>query len=145
MEVFSEAKGVTKSMQSLKANIRNYIRRKLIDSKHDLTYEMLQVLNVLWRSGELNQQEIADQLSKNKASLTSLLDNLAKRDIIKRTEDANDRRSKIISLTALGRAYEKDLDVIMSEFYARLQTGLSKEELAGCSAVLKKMEDNLWK
>ncbi|GAA4786742.1 MarR family transcriptional regulator [Olivibacter ginsenosidimutans] len=140
-----EAKELVNNVQSLRAGMRNYIRRKLKESNLDLTYEMLQVLAVLWSRGDLNQQEIADTISKNKASLTSLLDNLAKRKLIVRSEDPSDRRNKIISLTKMGRNHEKELDALMNGLYETLQTGLSKADITNASSVLKHMGENLWK
>ncbi|SJN49312.1 Transcriptional regulator, MarR family [Sphingobacterium sp. JB170] len=123
--------------------MRNYIRKKLRESNLDLTYEMLQVLGVLWSRGDLNQQDIADTVAKNKASLTSILDNLAKRDLIIRTEDPADRRSKIISLTKTGQVYEDELDALMNGLYITLKAKLPEKDLVYATSVITKMSENL--
>ncbi|MGG5905596.1 MarR family transcriptional regulator, partial [Sphingobacterium daejeonense] len=46
-----------------------------------------QVLAVLWREHELNQQDIAEAVQKSKASVTPLIDNLCKRDLVQRIPD----------------------------------------------------------
>src|SRR5690606_36655563 len=140
-----EAKELVNAMQSLRMDMRNYIRKKIKESELDLTYEMLQVLVVLWKNGDINQQEIADTISKNKASLTSLLDNLTKSELIVRSEDPADRRSKIISLTKMGHDYKEELDALLNGFYESSKAGLSKTEIEHASAVLTKMRENLWK
>ncbi|MGO3804852.1 MAG: MarR family winged helix-turn-helix transcriptional regulator [Sphingobacterium sp.] len=130
-------------MNNLRTGMRNYIRKKLRESNLDLTYEMLQVLGVLWSRGDLNQQDIADTVAKNKASLTSILDNLAKRDLIIRTEDPADRRSKIISLTKTGQVYEDELDALMNGLYITLKANLPEKDLVYATSVITKMSENL--
>ncbi|MFT3822938.1 MAG: MarR family transcriptional regulator [Chitinophagaceae bacterium] len=104
----------------------------------DITYEMLQVLRVLWNSGgKINQQEIANIVNKNKASLTSLIDNLTKRGLVERTEDDADRRNKIIVLTKLGKAYQDKLQPTLSGIYDIEKSGISIDEIASATALLK--------
>ncbi|MGO3306723.1 MAG: MarR family winged helix-turn-helix transcriptional regulator [Sphingobacterium sp.] len=138
-----EAKEFVTAMNNLRTGMRNYIRKKLRESNLDLTYEMLQVLGVLWSRGDLNQQDIADTVAKNKASLTSILDNLAKRDLIIRTEDPADRRSKIISLTKTGQVYEDELDALMNGLYITLKAKLPEKDLVYATSVITKMSENL--
>jgi DNA-binding MarR family transcriptional regulator len=131
------------SMLNLRLGMRQFIQRRLREEKIDLTYEMLQVLSVLWKRGDLNQQDIANNVQKNKASLTSLLDNLAKRKLIVRSEDPSDRRNKIISLTKLGREYRIQLAPIFTEFYDFLQKGIPTEAIKQVSGTLDVMHQNL--
>jgi len=146
MEKFNISKDTRELIDAifnLRLCMKQYIQRKIREDQIDLTYEMLQVLTVLWRTGHSNQQEIANRIQKNKASLTSLLDNLTKRNLIIRTEDPSDRRNKIISLTKIGREYEIQFKPILDGFYQSIQEGLSKEKLIEVTNVLKVMQDNL--
>ena len=107
----------------------------------DITYEMLQVLRVLWHSGKINQQEIANIVNKNKASLTSLIDNLAKRGLVERAEDATDRRIKIIVLTKLGKSYQPIIQPHMSGIYDIEKAGVTLNEIASATALLKALRN----
>ncbi|MCJ8165989.1 MarR family transcriptional regulator [Pontibacter sp. E15-1] len=84
------------------------MRQKFKEHDVNITFEMLQVLRFLWGKDGVNQQEIADAILKDKASLTYLLDNLVRRKLVQRTEDSQDRRNKIITLTDEGQEM-KDL------------------------------------
>jgi DNA-binding MarR family transcriptional regulator len=128
---------------NIRIAMKQYVQRRIREDKLDLTYEMVQVLAVLWRKGELNQQEIADRVQKNKASLTSLLDNLAKRKLITRNEDPADRRNKIISLTDSGKEYEKQLEPLLNGFFQTLTKNLPGREMKKITGFLKNMESNL--
>lgn len=130
---------------NIRIAMKQYVQRRIREDKLDLTYEMVQVLAVLWRKGEINQQEIADRVQKNKASLTSLLDNLAKRNLIIRNEDPADRRNKIISLTGSGKEYEKQLEPLLNEFYHTLTKDLPQNDMKKITGFLKNMETNLIK
>ncbi len=102
----------------------------------ELTYEMLQVMMVLWRKNQVNQQEVANTVQKSKASLTPLIDKLVKINLVTRSEDPNDRRNKIISLTNRGKEYKKKFSPMISEIYSLIQGNVSDKKLKEVSGVL---------
>ncbi len=109
--------------------IKHYFLNRLKELHgSEITYEMFQVLVVLWRKHEVNQQEVANAVQKGKASLSPLIDKLVKIKLVTRSEDASDRRNKIITLTSAGRQYEKKFEPMMHEFYEKLQgnSGIAK-------------------
>ncbi len=81
---------------------RQFVQQKLKQHKVDLTFEMLQIIGYLWENDGVNQQEIANATLKDKASLTYLIDNLTRRELVYRQEDTCDRRNKLIFLTDQG-------------------------------------------
>jgi DNA-binding MarR family transcriptional regulator len=139
----TEIKDFTDAILNLRSSMKKYVQRKIREDKLDLTYEMLQVMSVLWSRGCMNQQEIADSIQKDKASLTSLLDNLAKRELIVRTEDLSDRRNKIISVTENGKQFEQQLSPLLDGYYESVQIGISKAELKSMTYLLQNMSNNL--
>jgi DNA-binding MarR family transcriptional regulator len=112
---------------------------------HEITYEMFQVLNVLWRKSDVNQQEIANAIQKSKASLTPLIDNLVKINLVTRTEDSADRRNKIISLTEAGRLYQQKFEPMMAEFYSLFKGDLSDEKIQELTSLLLSVSNNVAK
>jgi DNA-binding MarR family transcriptional regulator len=109
----------------------------------ELTYEMLQVMMVLWRKHQVNQQEVANTVQKNKASLTPLIDKLVKIKLVTRSEDPNDRRNKIISLTSKGKEYKKKFSPMISEIYDLIKGDLSDEKLKEVSGVLLTLSEKI--
>lgn len=138
-----EIRALIDSILNLRLGMKQFIQRKVREHGIDLTYEMLQVLAVLWRKGEMNQQDIADSIQKNKASLTSLLDNLEKRGLVVRSEDSADRRNKIISLTSRGVAYQERFQPIFNEFYEALSRNIPKEKIGEAGKLLGQIYKNL--
>lgn len=140
-----ETTAMIEAILNIRIAMKQYVQRRIREDNLDLTYEMVQVLVVLWRKGEMNQQEIADRVQKNKASLTSLLDNLAKRNLIIRNEDRTDRRNKIISLTDSGKEFEQQLEPLLDGFYQTLTKDLAQNDMKKITGFLKNMETNLLK
>lgn len=121
-------------MSKVNSALRTFMRHKFKTHCIDITFEMLQVLRFLWEKDGVNQQEIADAIIKDKASLTYLIDNLVRRKLVKRTPDHQDRRNKIIVLTAGGHQLGQQIIPWLNEMYqiaskgidsALLQSGIS--------------------
>jgi MarR family transcriptional regulator, organic hydroperoxide resistance regulator len=117
--------------------IKQLAQQKIKDlHDREITYEMLQVLIVLWKKHQVNQQEIANRVQKNKASLTPLIDSLVKKKLIIRSEDPGDRRNKIISLTRTGQQYKKKFAPMITEIYALIKGNIPDEILQQTTTIL---------
>ena len=123
--------------------LKTFMRNKMKASNLDLTFEMLQVLKYLWSRERSNQQEIANYTLKDKASLTYLIDNLAKRNLVIRTEDREDRRNKLISLTTEGVALKKIIEPWLDEMYTLAGREISAQLLFEGTELFKKINANL--
>ncbi|HEX9510048.1 MAG TPA: MarR family winged helix-turn-helix transcriptional regulator [Puia sp.] len=129
-------------------NVRQAIKQvaqQKIREWHDreITYEMLQVLIVLWKKNQVNQQEVANTVQKNKASLTPLIDNLVKIKLVTRSEDPIDRRNKIISLTSRGKEYKKKFTPMINEIYTLIKGNLPDEKLKEITGLLLIVSGNI--
>lgn len=135
--------GLLDAIQNFRTTVKTHLQNKLREYNYDLTFEMFQVLTVLWRKNNINQQEIADRVQKNKASLTPLLDNLSKRNLVVRNEDPVDRRNKIISLTKEGLEYQHKLQPMINEFYGSFNIDISLSEIENVTKMLQKLNHNI--
>jgi DNA-binding MarR family transcriptional regulator len=97
--------------------MKGFMRNKFKEHGVNITFEMLQVLRFLWNKDGVNQQEIADATLKDKASLTYLIDNLVRRQLVQRTEDQQDRRNKIITLTPQGHQLKARITPWIEEMF----------------------------
>jgi DNA-binding MarR family transcriptional regulator len=133
----------TSTMAKAQYEIRAFIRNKLKGQNIDLTFEMLQVLNHLWEKQGVNQQELANLLHKDKASMTYLIDNLSKRNLVQRTEDPVDRRNKLITLSKQGLELKNVIRPWIAELYTVAGKNVSKETLQNGISLFEKMYSNL--
>ncbi len=65
----------------------------------DITIEQWSVLYHLWKEDGQSQQQLCDATSRDKPSITRLVDNLEKSKLVKRVAASNDRRINLIYLT----------------------------------------------
>ena len=78
---------------------RYHFLRSMKVKNIDITLKMLEVLRLLWNEDKMNQQDMVNKTQRNKASITSLLDNMSRRGLVVRTPLLADKRNKLISLT----------------------------------------------
>lgn len=135
--VFIDALGV--ALNAFRDSFRQHFKEAGIN----LTGEMLQVMRYLWIHDGVNQQEIANAVSRDKATLTSMIDNLVRRGLVTRCEDSQDRRNKRIVLTPKGRALEQEIAPTLATIYAKASQQLTSSQLYASAAVLDQMTKNL--
>jgi DNA-binding MarR family transcriptional regulator len=127
----------------LRDNMRRFMQQKFREHDIDLTYEMHQIMACLWKKDGIKQQELADLTLKDKASMTFLIDNLAKRGLVKRSEDSKDRRNKLIYLTPKGKQLGKKVEPWVIELFGFAGSGLKIDEIRQCIKIVEKMRDSL--
>lgn len=94
-------------------------------------------------SEDCSQAELAARLGVEAPTVVGLLDRLAADDLVERRESLHDRRSKTVHLREGGRALVKPITEMAENLSAELLAGLSAEELATSTAVLKKIRNQL--
>lgn len=123
--------------------LRQFLQKKFKENNIDVTYEMQQVMACLWRTDGVRQQDLADRTLKDKASLTGLINNLAKRKLVKRVEDPDDKRSKLIFLTASGKKLGKEIEPWLEEMYSMVCDNVDINAISKCMEVVQRMVDNI--
>lgn len=138
-------KGATREIMlrllMVQTTFRQSVHKSLKEHGIDISFEMLQILSYLWRRDGINQQELASRTFKDKASLTSLLNNLEARQLIIRMADQTDRRNKIIYLTDSGTAYGERLRPIIDDIYRQAEQKMDPEKTQSCINYLDELND----
>jgi DNA-binding MarR family transcriptional regulator len=122
---------------------RDALRQLLKAAGTDLTSEMLPVMRYLWAHDGANQQEIANAVGRDKATLTAMIDNLVRRELVTRCEDSQDRRSKRIVLTAKGLELEQRIAPAFDAMITQAGRHVTTSQLRASAAVLELMNNNL--
>lgn len=131
------------SMHELRIFLRQYIQIRIKEHGVNITFEMLEVLSFLWKKDGANQQEIADMTLRDKSSMTYLIDNLVKRDMVKRVEDENDRRNKLIFLTSEAKALKEQLQSWVAEVYEKAIVNVDGNTIEAAQNLISSMVKNL--
>src|SRR5690606_7712330 len=92
-----------------------FLSQQFKNKNLNLTREQWSVLAVLWKNDGCSQQVIADSTSRDKPSVTRLIDNLVKEGYVIRKNHENDRRLNLIYLTDKGKNIEKDVIEIVDD------------------------------
>ncbi|WP_128548464.1 MarR family winged helix-turn-helix transcriptional regulator [Larkinella soli] len=121
--------------------IARYTNRELNRLGFALQMEQLPVLVLAYYSGEdsPSQQEIANQLQKDKAGIQRSIRTLERDGYLRIVPDLTDRRKNLIKLTPAGKmAVEKILESAV-EMDQRLVQSLTEEEAQTLQSLLRKV------
>ena len=123
--------------------IENRLKINFDKEKISVTPQQWSVLTVLWNEDGISQQQLADSFSKDKTSMTRLLNNMEKNQLIVRKQDLKDKRNKKIFLTEKSRSLKLDSINIAEKTLVDALHGISHNDLKLSKQVLKKINENL--
>ena len=108
-----------------------------------LTESQFNVLDALYHLGPLTQKQLGKKLLKSGGNITMVIDNLEKRNLVKRRRGEKDRRVFFVSLTLQGR---RQIENILPEQVSRIKNEmgtLSKGEQNELQRLCKKLGVNV--
>jgi len=109
----------------------------------EITIEQWSILYHLWKEDCLSQQELCNRTFRDKPSITRLIDNLEKQNLVKRTALEKDRRINLICLTDAAKdLQQKTLDLANQTMDEALED-INKDDIEIVKQVLQKVYDNL--
>ena len=85
--------------------------------------------------------EILRVFGSKPSTMTSVLERLAERGLIKREPDPGDRRSVLVSLTREGKNIAGRINRMVRDLEGRIGTHVGKHELAGFQSVMSAVEN----
>jgi len=112
-------------------------------NKVNITPEQFSVLTILWYKDGISQQEIANLLNRDKTTLTRLINNMEKRNLVVRVPNRTDKRIRYIYLTHRGRKLQNELVSLSGQIYMDSIAGFSKKSLTQYVDFLNQTINNL--
>ena len=97
------------------------------------------ILEVLLHKGPLLVNEIGRRIELTSGSISSAVDRLEARGLVRRAADATDRRARVVHLTAAGKAYIQPIFAAHKRSMDDAARGLSEAERATLIELLKKL------
>lgn len=131
------------AMSEMKSRLRQKIQTTINEYDPDLSFELIEILGLLSRNNGINQQEIGNKVSKDKSSITYLINSLVKRDLVERIAYKNDRRNKQIFLTVNGKQIVETVYPWALDLYKKAAGDIDEEEISKALLLVKKMTANL--
>ncbi len=121
----------------------NRLNHHFKNNNYPLTYEQWQIMSRLYEKDGQTQNQLAIQNERDQASVSRLIDNMIKRELVKRVPHITDRRINLIYLTEYGKNIQLELEKLAQQTINDASEGLTEEELATCLSTLNKIRCNL--
>lgn len=119
------------------------LQRNLREAGLSITSEQWSIMYNLWVEEGLTQQELAIRTFRDKPSVTRLINNLERLNLVIRVNDKNDRRSNLIYLTKIGRKMKDEGMKQAANTIEQALGGLTDDQIALSHTTLHRVLFNL--
>ena len=123
--------------------LKQFIAAKLRQMEVPLTPEQFILIDLLWNQGSMSQQQLADQMQKDKNSVTKLVDALDRKGFVVREQNRQDRRSNTLVLTEKAEGLKHGAKQKGISILDEMLVGISEEELRSFLVTLHKLNRNM--
>ena len=137
------SKEITVELHLTGCKLKQYIASMLRQSDVPLTPEQFMLIDLLWNQGSMSQQQLADQMQKDKNSVTKLVDALERKGFVVREQNRQDRRSNTLVLTEKAEGLKPGAKQKGISILDEMLIGISEEELRSFLVTLGKLNRNM--
>lgn len=123
--------------------IARRLQKKFNSAELNLTIEQWSVLYHLWKQDGISQQELCNATFRDKPSITRLVDNLERLQLVKRVASDSDRRINLIYLTKQAQKLQEDTMALAEQTLNEALETVPPEKIEVCKEVLQVVYDNL--
>ncbi len=123
--------------------LKQFLAAKLRKMDVPLTPEQFMLIDLLWNQGEMTQQQLADQMQKDKNSVTKLVDAIERKGFVIRKQNINDRRANTLVLTEKANQLKPDAKQKGISILDNMLEGIDEDELRSFLVTLKKLNGNM--
>ncbi len=121
---------------------RKFALSQITNKGFNITIDQWLILKTLQENKQLSQNQIAELVFKDVASLTRILELLVKKNFVKRKISVTDRRKFDLVITETGNLMIKNIYPIIIENRKQALKGLNKENITKLKSLLEKMISN---
>ncbi len=123
--------------------IARRLQKKFNAAGLNITIEQWSVLYHLWKQEGISQQDLCNATFRDKPSITRLVDNLEKLNLVKRVASENDRRINQIYLTKQAQKLQEEAMQLADETLNEALVSVPSDRVDICKEVLQIVYDNL--
>ncbi|NMM63900.1 winged helix-turn-helix transcriptional regulator [Clostridium sp. P21] len=123
--------------------ISNRISSKFKSCGYDITPEQYTILTYLYEHGELQQNQISKLTNKDEPSVSRIINNMIKNDIVKKVQHPNDRRTNLICLTEKSKQIRQALYNESSILLEEALKDIAESDIENFYGVLNRIINNL--
>lgn len=137
------SKEVTVELHLTGCRLKRYMAAMLRKQNVPLTPEQFMLIDLLWNQGEMSQQQLADQLQKDKNSVTMLVDAIERKGLVARRQNVKDRRSNTVTLTPKAFELKEEAKLKGISILDNMLEGIDEDELRSFLCTLHKLNQNM--
>jgi DNA-binding MarR family transcriptional regulator len=108
-----------------------------------VTHEQWSIMIRLWEEDGLTQNQLAAMTNRDSPSISRLVNNMIKRDLVTRIPHPVDKRTNLIFLTAAGKKMQMAMIEQAQNTVDQISDGINDEELTIFLKVLEQIDRNL--
>lgn len=124
---------------------RNYAQKRLKEQGFKITIDQWLMLKAIIENPGIKQQELAEKVFKDSASVTRIIELLVKAEYLDRKANPQDRRKFDLKITQSGKKILEDVQVLVLENRKTALNGIDEKELQTLHSLLKKITENCQK
>lgn len=121
---------------------RKFAQNKLNENGFDITIDQWLVLKTLQQNKSLSQNQIAELVFKDFASVTRIIELLVKKKYVKRKINTSDRRKFELEISNSGAKIIEDIYPIVTTNRKKALSGLTNNEINNLKTLLEKLIKN---
>lgn len=121
---------------------RIYAQKRLRENGFKITIDQWLIIKVLMENPGISQQEIAEHVFKDNASVTRIIELLVKSGYLERKIHPEDRRKSDLKITKEGKKIIGDVQSLVLENRKNALMGITKKELETLHKTLLKITEN---
>lgn len=126
-------------------DLARFLRRYFAEvaREHGLTLTQWRALGALAHDDGLSQSALAARIDSDPMTLSTMIERLEARGLVRREADPEDSRAKIVWLTEQAHGLVGDMRALAEKAQAKAFAGISSSERETAIRVLARMRDNL--
>lgn len=121
---------------------RQHAQGQLREAGIDITVDQWLILKVLSDNPDATQNELAEMVFKDKASITRILDILVKSGLLQREVDGENRRRSRLTITRKGNNLLAKVMPVVLKYRRTALKGITETDLLRAEKVLKAITEN---
>ena len=130
-------------LNSALRQMNNKLSRDIDLEVNDITVEQLSLLIALWKKEGISQQDLGEYVDKDRPSVTRLLDNMERGNLVVRITSEQDRRVRLIYLTKKGKDLQVKLVKVAEAAVKKSLQNINSEMLSSFVTVAEMIKENI--
>jgi len=142
-ETYQLAESIGYKITNTAKLVTNRLNHNFKQNDLPVTNEQWSIMIRLWEKDGLTQNKLAVMTNRDSPSISRLINNMIKRDLVTRIAHPVDKRTNLIFLTTTGKKLQEAMIEQAQLTVNQISAGITKEEMTHFLKVLEKIDRNL--